>query len=70
MIIKTLHTRSGYRITITYISDTVNSLCINDCNLYSDDDYRSEEKREWVIPFNDRKNLLELAQLIQEVCTQ
>ena len=66
VVTKSIHTKSGYIITPQSIND-LNHIIIRDCNLYSDSDYRSQENREWVIPINNSKDMVEIGELLIEM---
>lgn len=64
---KSITLRTGYEIIIQSISDEVNHIIIYDKNLYPDSDSRSEERREWIIPINDIKQLKKIGKLIKKL---
>lgn len=67
VVTKSIFTKSGYQITPQNITDSVNHIIIRDCNLYPDSDYRSQETREWIIPINNTKDMVEIGELLIEM---
>lgn len=67
IVTKSIHTKSGYVITPQSINDKVNHIIIKDSNLYPDEDYRSQETREWIIPINNSKDMVEIGELLIEM---
>lgn len=66
--VKNAYTRSGYTIAAYSTGSTSNGIIINDNNLYPDSDYRSTERREFVVVTNDIDDLESIGKAILKLC--